>query len=121
MALDINTVISSETPGAIKLELMGQLDSAGAEDLERAVNQVLEETVEAIIFDLKDMTFLASAGLRIFAKTQRAMTQKGARTLFVNAQPQVRKVFDIVKAVKLSDIFQSYEELDAYLEAMQKG
>lgn len=40
--------------------------------------------------------------------------------LVSNPQPQIRKVFDMVKAVPLSDVFASTEELDAYLAAMQR-
>jgi hypothetical protein len=33
----------------------------------------------------------------------------------------VKKVFDIVKAVLLAEVFANIQELDAYLEAMQAG
>ena len=38
----------------------------------------------------------------------------------MNLQPQIRKVFDIVKAVPVSDVFASVAELDAYLDTMQR-
>jgi hypothetical protein len=38
----------------------------------------------------------------------------------VNAQPQVQKVFDIVRATDLTAVFTSVQELDRYLDAMQR-
>ena len=38
----------------------------------------------------------------------------------VNPQPQIQKVFDVVKAVPLNEIFTSFAEADAYLDAMQR-
>jgi hypothetical protein len=37
-----------------------------------------------------------------------------------NLQPPVQKVFDIVRALPAADIFASVEEMDAYLDAMQR-
>lgn len=40
--------------------------------------------------------------------------------LVSNLQPQIQKVFDIVKAVPLNSIFSSTAEADSYLDLMQK-
>ncbi|MGN6093137.1 MAG: STAS domain-containing protein, partial [Luteibacter jiangsuensis] len=37
-----------------------------------------------------------------------------------NPQPQVKKVFDIVKAVPVAEVFASVGELDQYLDHMQR-
>jgi hypothetical protein len=38
----------------------------------------------------------------------------------MNLQPQIKKVFDIINAFPSMQIFASIEELDEYLDAMQK-
>ncbi len=38
----------------------------------------------------------------------------------INLQPQIRKVFDIVKAIPDSSIFASIDELDKYLDSIQR-
>jgi hypothetical protein len=40
--------------------------------------------------------------------------------VLLHARPQVQKVFDIVKATDLAAVFSSVEELDRYLDAMQR-
>ena len=119
MALNIR-LEASDKPATIHLALDGQLDAVGAPELEKRVNSTLDLDIKTLILDLTDLSFISSAGLRVFAKTQKSMNQRDGRVLFVNLQPQVRKVFNIVKAVRLSDIFVSYAELDEYLEAMQR-
>ena len=53
-------------------------------------------------------------------KARKALAARAGKVLVVNLQPQIRKVFDIVKAVPVSDVFASVAELDAYLDAMQR-
>jgi anti-sigma B factor antagonist len=48
------------------------------------------------------------------------MGQRGGQTLFVNVQAPVQKVFDIIKAVELNAVFRNVQELDQYLDVMQK-
>jgi hypothetical protein len=39
----------------------------------------------------------------------------------MHLQPQIRKVFDILNALPTLQVFTSIQELDAYLDAMQKA
>jgi anti-anti-sigma regulatory factor len=48
------------------------------------------------------------------------MKERAGQAVLVNVQPPVQKVLDIVKAVDVQTIFRNVEELDAYLDAMQK-
>jgi anti-anti-sigma factor len=72
------------------------------------------------VLDLAGLEYISSAGLRSVFKARKQALAQGHRLLVVGAQPQVQKVFDIVKAVPLSEIFTSNEELDAYLDEIQQ-
>jgi anti-sigma B factor antagonist len=48
------------------------------------------------------------------------MRTRNGHTLLLSPQPQVRKVFDIVKAMPVNEVFSSTQELDAYLGRMQR-
>jgi len=39
----------------------------------------------------------------------------------MNLQPQIQKVFDILKAIPSLKVFASIEELDRYMDVMQKA
>jgi len=42
------------------------------------------------------------------------------KSVLLNPTPQVKKVLDIVKVPELSVVFKNVQELDAYLDLMQK-
>lgn len=119
MAIKIRFEIAAK-PDKGYLFLDGQLDVIGAPVFEKSINDVLRSDVKTLVLNLRDLDFVASVGLRVFAKWQKIMQQRNGRLLFLYVQPQVKKVLDIVKAVRISDIFVNDAELDAYLEAMQR-
>ncbi len=102
------------------LRLAGRLDNESAADLDRELDKVLGTALKVLVFDLGGLEYTTSAGLRVFMRAQKSMSQRGGQTLFVNIQAPVQKVFDIVKAVNLATVFRNVQELDDYLDAMQK-
>jgi anti-sigma B factor antagonist len=53
-------------------------------------------------------------------KTKKALRETDSRIFFMKLQPQIKKVFDILKAIPSLKVFGSIEELDDYLDVMQK-
>jgi anti-sigma B factor antagonist len=102
------------------LRLAGRLDNETAADLDREVDKVLASAIKVLVFDLGGLTYTTSAGLRSFLRAQKVMGQRGGKVLFVDVQAPVQKVFDIVKAVDLASVFRNVQELDQYLDVMQK-
>jgi anti-sigma B factor antagonist len=102
------------------LRVVGRLDNETAADLDRELDKVLATPLKALVFDLGGLEYTTSAGLRVFLRAQKIMMQRSGKTLFVNLQAPVQKVFDIAKAADLGAIFRNVKELDAYLDAMQK-
>ena len=47
------------------------------------------------------------------------MDSREGKFMLLNLQPQVRKVFDIIKALDGMNVFKSQQEMDEYLTAMQ--
>jgi anti-sigma B factor antagonist len=102
------------------LRLAGRLDNETAEDLDRELDKVLGSAVKVLVFDLAGLAYTTSAGLRSFLRAQKSMSQRAGSVLFVNVQAPVQKVFDIVKGVNLATVFRNVQELDDYLDTMQK-
>jgi anti-sigma B factor antagonist len=119
MALQI--LADNSNSDTLCLSLDGQLDTLTASDLEKSLQSNINQDIQTIIFDLQNLSFVSSAGLRVFAKARKIMKSKEGKVFFTNLTPQVKKVFDIVKAVPISEVFASIEELDAYLTVMQSN
>lgn len=119
MALDI-TIDQSGGDTTI-VRLAGTLDTQTAPSLEKRMDPVLRPAPEVIAFDLKDLRFLSSAGLRIMAKAKKALKRSGGALLLVDLQPQVREIFDIVKAVPPENIFGSLQEMEQFLRSRRQS
>ncbi|MDH5831521.1 STAS domain-containing protein [Luteimonas sp. M1R5S18] len=99
----------------------GRLDTHTHTELDQALGPVLEaESLRSLVLDLHDLQYISSAGVRSIFRARKALSARGGRVLVVNPQPQIQKVFDLVKAVPLHEIFASAAEADAYLDAMQR-
>jgi anti-anti-sigma factor len=103
------------------LVLVGRLDTNTAPELDKELDRLLaKKDVRQIVFDLGGLDYLSSAGIRCFVRARKAVEPGGGRVAIVNAQPPVRKVLDIVKAIPSAGIFSSVAELDAYLDDIQR-
>ena len=117
MSLEIE--IHAEPHEGKRVSLAGSLDTDTANQLQEKIDQEIDSSVHMVIMDLKRLQFLSSAGLRVIFKTKKKMDEHHGKFLLLNLQPQVRKVFDIIKALDGMNVFKSQEEMDEYLTAMQ--
>jgi anti-anti-sigma factor len=102
------------------VHLDGRLDNETAPILDDELDKLADEPLDFVVFDLKDLEYISSAGLRAIFGARIAMAGSSGRIVLVNAQPQVQKVFDIVKATDIAAVFTNVQELDRYLDAMQR-
>ena len=98
----------------------GRLDSGTAPELEVTLDQIIEDETTHIVFDLVGLEYISSAGLRTIFRAKRAMAQRDGDVNVVNMTPPVAKVFEIVKAIPVESVFASWDELDEYLDTMQR-
>ena len=122
MPLDIKIkrTIDAQRHTALTVELGGSLDTATAPQLEKQLAVALDPLVKYLIFDLANLSFVSSAGLRIFASARKTMKERGEQVSFVHMQPQIAEVFEIVKALPGVSVFGSIAEFDAYLTVRQQ-
>lgn len=117
MSLEIE--IHAEPHEGKRVSLAGSLDTDTANQLQEKIDHEIDSSVHMVIMDLKRLQFLSSAGLRVIFKTRKKMDEHHGKFMLLNLQPQVRKVFDIIKALDGMNVFKSQEEMDEYLTAMQ--
>jgi anti-sigma B factor antagonist len=106
--------------GAFLIEPQGMLDSNTYHVLNREIDAIIDKATQIIAFDLKNLNYISSAGIQVFIRTTKAMKQKNGKVVFLNLQPQIKKVFEIINALPSMEIFMSTEELDEYLDVMQR-
>ncbi|MBW8368332.1 MAG: STAS domain-containing protein [Arenimonas sp.] len=106
--------------GNQRLALAGRLDTHTHTELDTQLAPILASGIQSLVLDLAGLEYISSAGVRSIFKARKALSAHGGKVVVVNPQPQIQKVFDVVKAVPLEEIFPTVEEADAYLDAMQR-
>lgn len=106
--------------GSQRIEVGGRLDTHTYGELDDRLTLVLGSKAQSLLLDLAQLEYVSSAGVRSVFRARKLLSERGGKVVIANAQPQVQKVFDIVKAVPLSEIFRTVEEADAYLDKIQK-
>ena len=117
----LRTEIAPANGGVQRVAIGGRLDTHTYAELDQALAPLLgNPAVTSLVLDLEGLDYISSAGLRAVFKARKALAARAGKGLVVNPQPQIQKVFDLVKAVPLNEIFTSVAEADAYLDAMQR-
>jgi sigma-B regulation protein RsbU (phosphoserine phosphatase) len=120
LQIQIQQNIGSTQPGTITVKLAGSLDTATAPELERQLTPVLAGPVKNLVFDMAQLKFISSAGLRVISMVRKKLHEQKSTTAIVNMQPQIQEVFDIIKALPGLSIFKDVAEFDQYIAARQK-
>ena len=104
----------------VQILIGGSLDTETAQQFDTFVAEEIEASAKVVILDMKDLSYVSSAGIRsVFKLAKRVKANKG-KIAAANRQPQIEKVFDIVKALPDMQIFRNDAEMDEYLSAIQK-
>lgn len=117
--MSLGITVTPEANDGKRISISGSLDSNTSPDLQQTVDSEIDATVNTTIIDFKDLDFLSSAGLRVIFKAKKMMDNNGGKFLLVNLQPQIKKVFEIIKALDGMNVFKDQDEMDEYLTAMQ--
>ena len=75
------------------LIVSGRLDTQTAPELENELDSILSGLKE-LIFDMKNLEYVSSAGLRVILKAQKAMNAQGSMKL-TGVNDSIMEVFDI--------------------------
>ena len=79
--------------GEIIVEVAGRLDTTTAPTLDKTINENIID-VTNLILDLKGLTYISSAGLRVLLSAQKKMQQIGSMKV-INVCEEVMEVFEM--------------------------
>jgi len=120
--MSLTIQIQPPVNGSQQVILAGRLDTQSYAQLDERLAPLLQAPPQAyvLVLELSGLDYISSAGIRSIFKARKALSPRGGKVLVVNPQPQIQKVFDLVKAVPMNEIFTSTAEADAYLDTMQR-
>ena len=99
------------------LSVVGDIDVASGPLFETVVAAVLAGDPIALVIDLSNVDFLATAGLRILATTHEKMTLAGGRFAVIADSPVTRRPLELTD---LDQLFSLYRTLDDAITSLRK-
>jgi anti-anti-sigma factor len=74
---------------------VGEIDLATVDAVRAEIDAARTETT-LVLLDLRDVTFIDSAGVRLVLEGSRELAAEGGELVIVRGGPEVRRVFDLV-------------------------
>jgi anti-anti-sigma factor len=118
--MSLNVTLHERMPGIFIVSPVGSLDTNTYMILKERVDAILKDSPKLIVFDMEQLEYISSMGVGVIIHAQKEIKKQEGTFKMVNLQPQIKKVFDVIHALPSQQVFESVEELDEYLDQMQK-
>ncbi len=93
MSLDMK--VSEVGNGAVAVAFSGELDISSAEEVELEIERIEGRKPSVVVFDLRELEFLDSTGLRLILGADSRARREGRRVVIVPGPEKVHRVFRI--------------------------
>lgn len=95
-------IIKEKTGEKLIIKLVGKLDTNTAPELTESLKNDLND-VKDLTFDMADLIYISSAGLRVILSTQKIMNKQGSMKV-INVQDIIMEVFEATGFVDILTI-----------------
>ena len=112
--------VKQTKPGIVTISPVGTIDTETSLTLDKEICRILSAATKTLVIDMEGVEYITSMGIGIIAKAKSSLSRNGGDIAIINLQPQVRKVFEIIRLLPTLNVFASLEELDEYLEKVQR-
>jgi len=90
-----------EIDGKIVATLEGELDTAAALDVEKALQPLLDSAGRDIVIDCTDLEYIASSGLRILLSILKQAKTHDSHVVLKNVNDDIREVFKLTGFISI--------------------
>ncbi|MEQ8188808.1 MAG: STAS domain-containing protein [Candidatus Eremiobacterota bacterium] len=97
--------ISELNPSVMVIQLSGKIDTTTSDKISQEVVEVIEQMQTGILFNLKDVTFVSSAGIRMFLTACKKAGTMGLKSAMCYVNPSIYKIFKVAGLEKSFNIF----------------
>ena len=96
------TITKKQDADKLTVELQGRLDTATSPQLEAELRTSVNGITE-LIFDLENLDYISSAGLRVLLTAQKVMNKQGEMKI-KNVKPEIMEIFEVTGFVDILNI-----------------
>jgi anti-sigma B factor antagonist len=91
------------------IKAAGRIDSATAPQLAEAMDSVTDQGRYKVVFDLSDVEYMSSAGLRVLISTQKTCKRYNRGELILACLPE--RVYNALDLAGFVQLFRIYDDL----------
>lgn len=106
----ITMVDVEKRDNVVVIRVSGRLEINQALELEETINAHINQGEKFLVFDLGDVHYLSSSGIRVFIATMRQLKENNGRMILANLTPNVHKTLKIVELDGLFEIMGSVND-----------
>ena len=97
--------------------LRGHVDITVSASIEKAIDKLISPEPEShLLLNMKGVDYVSSAGLGIFISLMNSFKKRNKKLAFCSIDPDVKKIFKVVKLTEVFDIFKTEEEALVFLK-----
>jgi len=98
-----------EQGGIVTLAIKGRMDADTAPEAEKAVKEALEGDTNRLLFDLGELEYLSSAGLRVLLSAAKELKRREGKIVLCSLNQFVKEIFEVSGFESLIPISDSVE------------
>ncbi|PTX91753.1 STAS domain-containing protein [Opitutus sp. ER46] len=92
------------------LALNGRLDGIASPGAERRIDGLIAGGVRRLVFDCSQLSYVSSAGLRVFLTAAKKLKATGGQAVFAALTPPVAEVFELAGFTGILEVHASVAE-----------
>ncbi|MCK9278791.1 MAG: STAS domain-containing protein [Methanoculleus sp.] len=96
--------------GILTFVIQGRLDGYGAGQLSDAVQASLQDDDRSVVFDLAGLSYLSSAGIRVFIAVKKQLKERSGILALAGMQEYPRNVLDMAGVTPILSIYSGVDE-----------
>ena len=88
-------ITQKEENGIVSIVIKGRLDADSSPEAEKVVRDALGEQTDRILFDLGQLEYLSSAGLRVLLSAAKEMRRREGKIVLCSLNEFVKEIFEV--------------------------
>jgi anti-anti-sigma factor len=97
-------VTVEQMDSAVVIHAVGVVDSTTAASLQETVLRAIESSSGALQLDLKQVSYLSSAGMRVMLLAVKALQKRAERLRLLNVPPQIHSILRLAGFTSFIDV-----------------
>ena len=112
-------ITQQEKNGIVSISIIGRLDADSSQEAEKVVKEALAGQTNRVLFNLGDLEYLSSAGLRVLLSAAKEMRRRDGKIVLCSLNEFVKEIFEVSGFQSLIPIAESVE-LQRVVQALRR-